>query len=188
MGRALAVDYAGAPNGQVRDVPDARTIRYYASLGLVDAPAEMRGRTAFYSRRHLLQIVAVKRLQAAGKALVEVQQQLVGLTDRALEAIAKLPADIEQPAVTNAPKEGSSPLPAVAPAAFWAVAPAPVHTPPQSIARTLQLVRLSDTVSLVIEASEPITPERAEALRGAAEPLLRIIQSDPSLSPDQEST
>ena len=186
--RSLAVDYGGARNGQVRDVPDARTIRYYASLGLVDAPAEMRGRTAFYGRRHLLQVVAVKRLQAAGKALVEVQQQLVGLTDAALEAIAKLPAGIEQPDAEESRKESTAPL-APAPVAFWATTPAPVTAPaPQSGARTLQLVRVSDAVSLVIEAAEPIAPQQAEALRAAAGPLLRIIESKPSLTSDQEST
>lgn len=188
VGRALAVGYDGARNGQVRDVPDARTIRYYASLGLLDAPAEMRGRTAFYSRRHLLQVVAVKRLQAAGKALVEVQQQLVGLTDAALEVIAKLPADIAPPVAEESLKEVATPL-APAPAAFWSVAPAPVTAlAPQGGARTLQLVRLSDGVSLVIEGSDPIAPEQAEALRAAAGPLLRIIQSQPSLTSDQEST
>ena len=40
---ALAADYAGQANGRVRDVPDARTIRYYTTLGLIDRPAAMRG-------------------------------------------------------------------------------------------------------------------------------------------------
>ena len=43
---ALADRYEGAPNGRVRQVPDLRTIRYYTTLGLIDRPAEMRGRTA----------------------------------------------------------------------------------------------------------------------------------------------
>src|ERR1700730_4103681 len=76
---ALSVDYAGQANGQVRDVPDRRTIRYYTTLGLIDRPAEMRGRTALYGRRHLLQLVAIKRLQAAGRSLTEIQQHLLGL-------------------------------------------------------------------------------------------------------------
>ncbi|WP_439627785.1 MerR family transcriptional regulator [Gemmata sp.] len=181
--RALAIDYDGARNGQVRDVPDARTIRYYASLGLVDPPAEMRGRTALYSRRHLLQVVAVKRLQASGKSLVEVQQQLVGLADAALEPIARLPAVIEQPAAKESAEAVAAPRPA--PVAFWATPPAPVPAP--SGARTLQLVRLSDTVSLVVEAAEPISAEHAAALRAAAGPLLRMIHAQPQ-PPDQEST
>ena len=45
-------------------VPDARTIRYYATLGLIDRPEAFRGRTALYGARHLSQLVAIKRLQA----------------------------------------------------------------------------------------------------------------------------
>src|ERR1700730_4487154 len=88
---ALSVDYAGQGNGQVRPVPDLRTIRYYTTLGLIDRPAAMRGRTALYGRRHLLQLVAIKRLQARGLSLAEVQERLVGLTDAALRQLANLP-------------------------------------------------------------------------------------------------
>ena len=66
---ALSVDYAGQANGRVREVPDRRTIRYYTTLGLIDRPARMRGRTALYGRRHLLQLVAIKRLQALSTLL-----------------------------------------------------------------------------------------------------------------------
>ena len=79
MALALAVDYAGQASGRVRDVPDRRTIRYYTTLGLIDRPAAMRGRTALYGLRHLLQLAAIKRLQAHGLSLAEVQQRLVGL-------------------------------------------------------------------------------------------------------------
>src|SRR5205823_13215113 len=52
----LAADYAGVNNGRVRDVPDRRTVRFYTTLGLIDRPAALRGRTALYGRRHLLQL------------------------------------------------------------------------------------------------------------------------------------
>src|SRR5437763_16140887 len=89
---ALAADYPGQASGRVREVPDARTVRYYTTLGLLDRPAAMRGRTALYGRRHLLQLVAIKRLQARGLSLAEVQARLVGRTDRALEDLAQVPA------------------------------------------------------------------------------------------------
>ena len=100
----LAVDYAGQASGRVRDVPDRRTIRYYTTLGLIDRPAAMRGRTALYGVRHLLQLAAVKRLQAQGLSLAEVQERLVGLTDAALRELARLPADFdaERPLTPNA--------------------------------------------------------------------------------------
>src|SRR5271154_974311 len=87
--------YDGVPSGRVRDVPDLRTIRYYTTLGLIDRPAEMRGRTALYGRRHLLQLVAIKRLQSSGRSLTEIQGQLLGLTTAALDELAHLPADME---------------------------------------------------------------------------------------------
>ena len=59
---ALAVDYHGQPSGRVRAVPDRRAIRWYTTIGLIDRPVAHRGRTALYGPRHLLQLVAVKRL------------------------------------------------------------------------------------------------------------------------------
>src|SRR5271155_3748782 len=84
--------YDGVSSGRVRDVPDLRTIRYYTTLGLLDRPAAMRGRTALYGRRHLLQLVAIKRLQAKGHTLAELQGQLLGKTDAELAHLAQLPA------------------------------------------------------------------------------------------------
>src|SRR2546430_9008679 len=91
---ALSVDYEGPGNGRVRGVPDLRSIRYYTTLGLIDRPAEMRGRTALYGRRHLLQLVAIKRLQAQGLTIAELQRQLLGLTNAALEKIARLSVEV----------------------------------------------------------------------------------------------
>src|SRR5215831_15507636 len=71
-------------NGQVRAVPDERTIRYYAALGLLDRPAAMRGRTALYSRRHLAQVIAIKRLQGTGKSLSDIQEMWPTLDDLTL--------------------------------------------------------------------------------------------------------
>lgn len=68
-------------NGQVRAVPDERTVRYYAAIGLLDRPAQMRGRTALYDSRHLAQIVAIKRLQGAGKSLGEIRELWPTLDD-----------------------------------------------------------------------------------------------------------
>src|ERR1700722_19255742 len=80
--------YEGVPSGRVRDVPDLRTIRYYTTLGLLDRPAAMRGRTALYGPRHVLQLVAIKRLQAQGLSLAAVQERVVGLSDKALRRLA----------------------------------------------------------------------------------------------------
>jgi DNA-binding transcriptional MerR regulator len=77
-------------NGRVREVPGERLIRWYTTIGLVDPPLTRRGRIARYGRRHLLQIVSVKRLQAAGHSIAEIQARLAGATDTLLESTARL--------------------------------------------------------------------------------------------------
>src|SRR5580704_14966882 len=99
-------------NGRVRDVPNERLVRWYVTVGLVDPPLSRRGRVAQYGRRHLLQLVAVKRLQAEGRSLAEIQAELAGATDEALAAVARVPDT--KPALQPAPAI----LPA-APARFW---------------------------------------------------------------------
>jgi hypothetical protein len=121
---ALAVDYDGQPSGRVRDVPDRRAIRWYTTIGLIDRPAAHRGRTAMYGPRHLLQLVAVKRLQARGLPLVAIQQELAGATDTQLARVARLPA-------TPAPPRPPVPLAATSAGAVAdpAALPAPVTSP-----------------------------------------------------------
>jgi len=84
---AAAADLLGpvGPDDQrVRALPDARTVRYYQSIGVVDRP-DREGRDAVYGWRHLLQIVAVKRLQVRGEPLARIQAALVGVSTEALE-------------------------------------------------------------------------------------------------------
>ena len=78
-------------NGQVATVPDGRTLRYYASLGLLDKPQEVRGRRAIYGERHVRQAVAVKALQAEGLSLGEIQLRLTGRSDAELSRILRRP-------------------------------------------------------------------------------------------------
>jgi hypothetical protein len=57
----------------VRAIPDDRTVRYYGTIGLLDRPSVMRGRTALYGKKHVAQVVAIKRLQGLGRSLSEIQ-------------------------------------------------------------------------------------------------------------------
>ena len=74
-------------DARVSAAPDGRTVRYYATLGLLDRPG-YEGREARYRRRHLVQLVAIKALQARGLSLAEVQQRLYGHSEAELEALA----------------------------------------------------------------------------------------------------
>jgi DNA-binding transcriptional MerR regulator len=111
--RALAAgEYNGQTSGRVRDVPDVRTIRYYITLGLLDRPLEMQGRTAFYGRKHLLQLVAIKRLQAQGLTLVDVQQRMLGTSQKKLAELAALPDHMLNEPVALAKRAATSQVPA----------------------------------------------------------------------------
>jgi DNA-binding transcriptional MerR regulator len=166
---ALADDYDGAPNGRVRDVPDPRTIRYYTTIGLLDRPGELRGRTAFYGRRHLLQLVAIKRLQAQGLTLHQVQERLLGLTDGDLERIARLPPTAS---ALPAPDPVPSQAPAARDRAFWKTTPAPAADPTPLLPQGLPL---SDDVLLLLTPARPADEADLQALRAAAAPLLKLL-------------
>jgi hypothetical protein len=130
-----AAGYPGAPNGRVRDVPDRRAIRWYTTIGLLDRPAAMRGRTALYGPRHLTQLVAIKRRQAEGRTLAEIQAELVGASDAALREIAGVPDEVLAPApAPHRPPGPAAPAP-VAPAPpgqSASAVPAPVASAPSA--------------------------------------------------------
>ncbi len=96
-------------DGRVSSVPDARTIRYYGSLGLVDRPAVV-GRQARYGRRHVLQLLAIKALQGEGLPLGEVQARLYGRSDAELERIVDAWAGAAQQAPPAEPAAAVRPV------------------------------------------------------------------------------
>jgi len=170
VGTALAVDYPGQVNGRVRAVPDRRAIRWYSTIGLVDRPAEMRGRTALYGRRHLLQLVAIKRLQSRGRTLAEIQAELSGATDRTLRTIAALPTEPSVAAGSLAPEPVLEP----AQERFWKDRPA--AAPDADGTALVTAIRLADGVTVVLDRTgvpaTHLTAEQLSALRSAAAPLL----------------
>jgi DNA-binding transcriptional MerR regulator len=173
---ALSVDYDGQASGRVRDVPDRRTIRYYTTLGLIDRPAQMRGRTALYGRRHLLQLVSIKRLQAQGLSLAELQEQLLGLPDAALEQIARLSVEV----IDAHPRPANKEMPADQErraGAFWNAAPAEVTDGPSpSAPPVLQGVPLNEDVTLLLAPRRALGPNDLEAIQAAAAPLLKVLE------------
>lgn len=87
VSRLLAAHGLSAqPDGRVSSSADLRTVRYYATLGLVDRPRIV-DREARYGRRHVLQFAAVKALQAASCSLAEIQERLYGRSEAELQAI-----------------------------------------------------------------------------------------------------
>ncbi|MCG5212304.1 MerR family transcriptional regulator [Streptosporangium sp. KLBMP 9127] len=148
---------SGSPvNGRVREVPGERLIRWYTTIGLVDPPLTRRGRIALYGRRHLLQLVAIKRLQAAGNSIAAIQADLAGATDAQLAGAAGLPEP-----------ETATPRPARD--RFWAERP-------QTPTGLVHGVRLAPGVTVVLDgASRTPSPDDMAALVAAAGPLLAAL-------------
>jgi len=80
-------------NGQTASELSARTLHYYRSVGLLDAPESGAGRG--YGRRHLLQLKAIRILQAQGLPLSRIQQLLFARSDKELEQIAESAGEID---------------------------------------------------------------------------------------------
>jgi hypothetical protein len=152
----------------------------------------MRGRTALYGHRHLLQLVAIKKLQARGLSLAQVQEQLLGASDETLGGLAKQTGDAQgqAAAVQGADERRASSR------AFWksrpvAVSDSPAKTepvPPDRDAERpglasayqdvdlLQAVGLASQVTLLLAATRQIHPSEIAPLRRAAAPLIRHLE------------
>ena len=165
------IDAAGiaVDDGRVVLEVDVRTVRFYASLGLVDRPLSYLDRRARYGRRHLLQVVAIKRLQAVGASLADAQARLAGASDAQLAAwaVGRVPSGTA--GVVAADDLSDTP-------AFWQqrarrdVAAAPLAVPVAPLASPARLVRelrveIEPGISLVVDldrwpaASDPATAE-----------------------------
>jgi DNA-binding transcriptional MerR regulator len=188
VGRRIAA--LPAPrNGQVRAIPDERTVRYYGTIGLIDRPAAMRGRTALYGKKHVAQVVAIKRLQALGRSLSEIQQLWPTLDDPTLARmsgvelppVAKPPTRTgfwkREPAVVMAP---AAPAPDVAPEADAEPGTGRAVPPVEFAAVELRL-ELAPRVVLSLSVDESVavnlSPADVRALRAAAAPLLAELAS-----------
>ena len=91
-------------NGQAGNEVSERTVRYYRTLGLVDAPSD-----GGYGEKHLLQLTAIRLLQAQGLPLRRIRELLHGrsLDDlrevrrRGLNDIQRAGAGIRLPIVSG---------------------------------------------------------------------------------------
>lgn len=73
--------------GTVSDFPDERTIRFYLSEGLIDAPEERRGSASIFGYRDLLQLMVVKKLQAEHFPIRKIREIVAGRSEAELEEL-----------------------------------------------------------------------------------------------------
>lgn len=149
---ALSRQDVGQASARVTSAPNPRTIRYYGARGLLDPPVRFRGRTAVYGTRHLTQLVAIKKLQAQGASLLQVQRRLTGLDDTSLSRLA-----------------GAEDPPTGASAAVASPRPRP---------RQLSGIRLHENVTLMLEQpARPLDDDDLQAIAASAAPLLKLLQA-----------
>lgn len=172
---ANAVQASGATpdNRQAKAIPAERMVRYYTARGLLPRPGT-RGRALTYGRTHLLRLVAIKRLQGEGLSLDEIARRLEAMPTAELEALAAIP-----PGAVPADLGDTEPGPSRAAGPFWAAPPAeavtrPVSEPVAPVVTSLRAVRLSDTVTLLIDPDAGPVPA-LDALSRAAAPLLDLL-------------
>jgi len=159
----LAEDYDGQRNGRVRELPNGRTIRWYTTIGLVDRPLANRGRIALYGLRHALQLASVKRLQAKGLSLAEIQEKLLGASDDELAEVAERPAvEVYQPRGVRIQVDP-----------FHQKTP---RTEYDTVIRPVHGFRVGDSVTVTLDGATraPTETELAE-LTAAAAPLLAAL-------------
>jgi DNA-binding transcriptional MerR regulator len=176
---ALAAQSIEQVNGRVRAIPDVRTLRYYTTIGLLDRPAEMKGRTAYYGPRHVRQLVAVKRLQSEGLPLAEIQSRLVNASEEELARLAQVPADLG-PEARRVSEGGDRPREPAR--VFWKSLPqsaarAVPDEPPEERGTILLGVPLDEAASLLVQAARPLAEEDVAAVRAAAQPLLDLLRT-----------
>lgn len=119
--RLLEARHVVVPDGRAADRVDARTIRFYQTIGIVPKPA-YEGRRAIYERDHLVRVVTAKFLQAEGYSLAQIQsalpmrkteeltQALLGLESGREDRVAASPVASEAPhAVTGGRPRGAAP-------------------------------------------------------------------------------
>jgi DNA-binding transcriptional MerR regulator len=188
----LASGYDGARSGRVRDLPDARTVRWYQTLGMVDRPTAFRGRTALYSRRHLLQLASIKKLQSSGFPLADIQRGLAGKTDAELARSVDIsPKDADrvinqavrdrsraETAKINAAFAGDENPPSRRASAFWKDRPAATAVSPSIVSapKTMQSASLGASGMLLWNGRELTASEYATLIQ-LARPVVAFLES-----------
>jgi DNA-binding transcriptional MerR regulator len=85
-------------NGQASEELTERTIRYYRTLGLLDAP--LGGYIKKFSHRHRLQLIAIRLFQAQGLPLRKIRDELYGKSLDDLLALEKQGAQFSRPTLS----------------------------------------------------------------------------------------
>ncbi|MGD7704763.1 hypothetical protein [Microlunatus sp. Y2014] len=162
-----AVAAALRPRG-LQGAPDRRTVRYYATVGVIDKPHQ-RGREVRYDDRHLSQVVDTKERQARGERLADIARERAGdVAGNGATAVST--GSVKHDFNTNSSGTGG---------AFWEAQPHLTPTRPPGPDREpgwhpRTVWELAPGVELHLPGPRP-TDTEITRLRDAAEPLRRTL-------------
>jgi DNA-binding transcriptional MerR regulator len=128
-------------NTRVREVMTPRLVRHYTTQGMLDEPRKQ-GREARYSYRHLLQVLLLRRLLAAGYGAGAIAQFARAHSDSELEAL--LQGDVQLTLASGS----------------VAIAPAQSPPPTNSALEFLQTIQASRSAPA---PAEPVSSRIAES-------------------------
>src|SRR4029450_8769777 len=174
---AASRNRAVQPSARVRSVPDERLIRWYATIGLLDPPRRQ-GRAAWYGPRHLLQLVAIKSRQAAGRSPAGPPARAPGASARrslspSRQVRARTRFWAQHAARVAGQTEALADLhagPSLSPAA------AAARGSEEGSPDLLAAMRLTPGVTLLLDsASRPVTDEDLATIAAASGPLLQTL-------------
>lgn len=173
----LAEDYNGQQSGRVRELPNGRTIRWYTTIGLVDRPLATRGRVALYGERHALQLAAIKKLQAQGLTLAEVQEQLLGVTDAKLAELAEVRPTFHFDVVHPSPEVAAEVNAVVERMLAPKMAAASDSVTYDTVTARVPAFRVGDSVTVLLNGTtRNLDDDDIAQLTAAAEPLLDALE------------
>ncbi len=169
----LSQDYVGQQSGRVRELPNGRTIRWYTTIGLVDRPLATRGRVALYGERHALQLAAIKKLQAQGLALAEIQERLLGVSDARLAELADVTPRLQLDVIRPSPE-----VRAEMDQLFRRLGTGePDTAPSDTVMNVVPAFRIGDSVTVLLDgATRNLGEAEIAELTAAAAPLLDAIE------------
>lgn len=201
--RILAESGPTQERGTVSEVPDERTIRYYLSEGLISPAEEKQGTASVYGYLHMLQLLAIKKLQAEHLPIRKIRELVSGRSERELERLVGIEggADARNEALSYLEKLLVNPgrtTPPAPPPPSLSAAPRAAHaarpqSPPQygyadappgrnagslpcvDSAGTWERVEIEPGLELHIRGDYR-PPQEAKGLRRLAYALLRAIE------------
>ncbi|ULH17478.1 MerR family transcriptional regulator (plasmid) [Deinococcus sp. KNUC1210] len=175
-------------SSRTQDEVNPRLIRHYTTQGLLDAPLK-EGREARYTRRHLLQLLTLRRLMTEGHSAQALQSLLSNQSDDALEALlvgkSQLQVQSTNPALDylealKRPLSTSAPSArAVPPPPSQSPSPLPLPAGDSSSRYTRITVAPGIEVHVSRDARLPKTPAEQDALARQVVQALTGLRSTP---------